>query len=240
VSGPILAAPWAIAAGDRFRGSQTVELTAIDPEAAIFWTTDQNRDPREGQIYTDPITLTRTTTLRFIALKGHQQSAVMTARFDAMPHGWQLELFSAPNPQYTAGGADALIDGRRGPDNWRTGFWHGYEGQDFVAVLDLGQPVAVHSAGAGFLQDMRSWIFMPRELIVEISVDGLTFVEAGRIGHDVPDREEGVFKEDLILELDGKPIRALRFHAVNYGPMPEWHLGAGGEGFIFVDELIVN
>lgn len=34
--------------------------------------------------------------------------------------------------------------------------------------------------------------------------------------------------------------RRLRFRAVNYGTIPDWHPGAGGEAFIFVDELIVR
>ena len=236
----ILPAPWAAAAGDRFRGSQQVTLADLDPAAEIWWTLDPGADPLQGTRYREPITLDRTCDLRFVAVKDDQRSAVITARFDAIPDRWRLDIASTPSSQYTAGGADALIDGRRGPDNWRTGSWHGYEGQDFTGVLDLGEAVPLRAAGAGFLQDMRSWIFMPRELTVEVSRDGRTFTEAGRVGHDVPDRQEGIFRRDLMVQLDGSPVRALRFHAENYGPMPPWHLGAGGPGFIFVDELIVR
>ena len=79
-----------------------------------------------------------------------------------------------------------------------------------------------------------------RELVVEVSADGRNWRPAGSVGHEVPDREEGIFLADLVAPLDGSPVRAIRFQAVNYGPMPEWHLGAGGQGFIFVDELIVR
>ena len=120
------------------------------------------------------------------------------------------------------------------------GSWQGYQDQDFVATLDLGKPTPLESAGASFLQDMRSWIWMPKELVVEISEDGENFEEAGRVGHEVPDNQEGVFVRDFNIDLDGRPVRALRFHAINYGSIPEWHLGAGGEAFIFVDELIVE
>jgi hypothetical protein len=241
---PILSAPWAVAGSDRFRGTQQVRLAALDPQAEIFWTLDADvaltGESRGGRRYTDPITLTETCDLRFVAGRGDVMSPVITARFNAIPLAWRLDIASMPNPQYTAGGPDALIDGRRGPDNWRTGSWHGYEGQDFIAVLDLGEARPLREAGAGFLHDMRSWIFMPRELIVEVSADGRTFVEAGRVGHEVPDREEGIFRADLTVPLDGTPVRAVRFHAVNYGSMPDWHLGAGGDGFIFVDELVVK
>ena len=78
---------------------------------------------------------------------------------------------------------------------------------------------------------------MPREVTVEVSTDGENFIPAGRVGHDVPD---DVFRRDLVVDLAGAPVRALRFRATNYGVLPTWHPGAGGEAFIFVDELIVE
>jgi putative alpha-1,2-mannosidase len=235
----VLAAPWATAAGDRFRGSLDVSLESI-PGNTIYWTDRSDIHPRDGSIYKDRIQLERTTTLRFIATDGEQLSPVVTARFDAIENNWSVDVQSVPNSQYTAGGTDALIDGRRGPDDWRTGSWQGYQDQDFIATLDLGKPTPLESAGASFLQDMRSWIWMPDELIVEISEDGTNFEEAGRVGHDVPDNEEGIFVRDFAIPLDGRPVQALRFHAVNYGTIPTWHPGSGGEAFIFVDELIVE
>jgi hypothetical protein len=238
--GPVLPAPWAEAAGDRFRDTMEVRLASGVGDAEILWTNDPDTNPRDGTPYTTPLQLETTTTVRFVATDGERSSPVVTARFDAIEHDWQVEVASTPNPQYTAGGRDALIDGRRGPDDWRTGAWQGYEDQDFVATLRFGKPTPVARAGASFLQDMRSWIWMPSRLIVEASEDGEAFVEVGRVGHDVPDDVEGVFVRDLEVELDGRPVRALRFRAVNYGTVPHWHPGAGGEAFIFVDELIVR
>jgi len=237
---PILAAPWAVATGDRFRGKMTVALAAADPHAQIHYTTTRDRDPGDGILYTGPFTLDSTTSLRFVATEGNRVSPVVSAQFTAIVHDWQVTLGALPNDQYTAGGADALIDGRRGPDDWRTGAWEGFQGQDFVATVDLGQLTPVKRAGVGLLQDMRSWILMPRELWVEVSRDGENFSPAGHMGHDVPEDEEGVFRRDLMIELDGSPIRALRFRATNYGPLPKWHPGSGGETFIFVDELLVE
>ena len=237
---PILPAPWAEAESDRFRGSLEVLLASGVHGATIRWTDQPELDPLEGAIYDGPLRLDSTTIIRFVASDGVRASPVVTARFDAIEHHWRVDVSSVPNSQYTAGGPDALIDGRRGPEDWRTGAWQGYQDQDFVATLDLGERIPVARAGASFLQDMRSWIWMPTELVVEVSEDGRSFVEAGRATHDVPDDVEGVFLRELEIALDGRPIRALRFRAVNYGTIPDWHPGAGGEAFIFVDELIVR
>jgi hypothetical protein len=56
----------------------------------------------------------------------------------------------------------------------------------------------------------------------------------------VPERQEGVFRRDFTVSLDGLEIRTVRFFAAGYGTLPEWHLGAGGPSFIFVDELIME
>ncbi|MDH3215152.1 MAG: GH92 family glycosyl hydrolase [Candidatus Krumholzibacteria bacterium] len=226
---PILAAPWAEAESDRFRGTLDVRLASTVPGATIRWSHRSWLDPHLGAIYDGPIRLDSTTTLRFVAIDDERTSPVVTARFDLIEHDWRVDVGSVPSEQYTAGGPDALIDGRRGPEDWRTGAWQGYQGQDFVATLELGRPTRVTRAGASFLQDMRSWIWMPTELQVEASEDGRSFYEVGRVTHDVPDDREGVFVRDLEIVLDGRPIRTLRLRAVNYGTIPAWHAGAGGE-----------
>ncbi len=237
---PLVAAPWAIAEGDRFRGRMSVTLAVADSTAQIRYTLEPGGDPAAGTRYATPLILDRTTDLLFVAFRNGQSSPVVSAHFTAIAHDWRVSLDAVPNSQYTAGGPDALIDGVRGPDDWRTGAWQGFQGQDFVATLDLGTPTPVRRAGIGLLQDMRSWIFMPRGVQLEVSTDGRLFTPAGRTGHAVPDSTEGVVRRDLMVELTGAPVRYLRFRAVNYGTLPTWHPGAGGEAFIFVDELLVE
>jgi hypothetical protein len=35
-------------------------------------------------------------------------------------------------------------------------------------------------------------------------------------------------------------IAGIRFVFKNAGPLPDWHLGAGGETFIFIDEISIQ
>ena len=147
----VLAAPWAVATSDRFRDHLDVTLAAADPDAVIHWETDTS-DPRR---YDGPIRFEGTTTVRFRASLGELTSPTVTARFDAITKPWGVQVLSTPNPQYTAGGDDALVDSRRGLLDWRRGFWQGYQDQDFVVVLDLEAPTPVRRAGAGFGSEAR-------------------------------------------------------------------------------------
>ena len=240
-AGPVvLAAPFARVEDDRFRERLEVELASGEDGVAIRYSPDPDLDRAEWSRYDGPIVLHESTRLSFVAERGSESSPVVEAYFHELPNAWSVEVQSEPNSQYTAGGPDALIDGLRGDGNWRTGGWQGYQGTDFVVVVDLGETRPVHHAGASFLQDARSWIWMPTELIVSISQDGEEFRELAYISTDVRPTRYGVFLRDLLPDLGGVEARYVRLHARNFGTIPAWHPGHGGESFIFVDEILID
>ena len=142
--------------------------------------------------------------------------------------------------QYPGGGELALIDGIRGTTNWSGGGWQGYQGQDLVAVVDLGKTETITRLGAGFLQDIGSWIWLPRQVDFDLSTDGRSFVQAVTIPNDVPGNKYGIVMKDLAENIRPKEARYIRIRARNYGQIPAWHAGAGGKAWIFVDEIIIK
>jgi len=124
----------------------------------------------------------------------------------------------------------ALIDGIRGTANWSGGAWQGYWNKDFVAVIDLGNVQTVSKVGAGFLQDIGSWIRMPRRVEIELSMDGKTFGPALSVANDVSDKQEGVVTKDFVTTLPPQNARYIRIRAMN----------SGRDTWIFVDEIIIG
>jgi hypothetical protein len=226
---PIVAAPWIDAPAAVFRDSLVVRAGGGEPSTTWSW----NEAPSSQA----EIVVRETGEITLQAERQGRKSPVVRARYWKIPHDWQVTVESVPNPQYTGGGALALLDGRRGDTQWRTGGWQGYQGQDFVATVDFGAVQRLSSAGAGFLQDQRSWILLPAEVVFEASTDGEEFRDLGRVGHEVSDRREDVFVEDFRVEFEPVEARFLRVRARSYGPLPEWHAGAGGESFLFIDEI---
>jgi hypothetical protein len=133
-----------------------------------------------------------------------------------------------------------LIDGIRGNSNFSTGAWQGYQGQDFSAVIDLGHETTISRIGAGFLQDAGSWIWLPRRLEVEVSLDGRVFNPVLTIGHQVSDRDDGVILKELTGNISPQLVRFVRLKAVGYSRIPDWHPGKGGESWIFIDEILIE
>jgi len=195
------------------------------------------------QIYSKPFIINETSFIEFFAVNKGKTSYLSSAEYYKIPNGRKVQYIDCQyNNQYSAGGNDGLIDGIRGEKNWRLGGWQGFQSQDFKAIVDLGKIQKINSIGAGFLQDTRSWILMPREVIFEISADGKTFLTAGKILNDIPDTEMETVLKDFIVNNINKNARYVRVSAVNYGKLPKWHQAYpyNGDAFIFVDELWIK
>ena len=150
-----------------------------------------------------------------------------------------IELHARYSRQYTAGGDEGLIDGFRGGLNWRTGGWQGYVGTDFEAVVDLRELRDISRVGAGFCQDARSWIWMPKYVEFSVSEDGEHFTPLARVENTMDERDYEVRIWDCEAAA-GARARYVKVFAKSIGTNPDWHPGAGSPGFIFIDEIWVN
>ncbi|MEQ9186213.1 MAG: GH92 family glycosyl hydrolase [Cryomorphaceae bacterium] len=169
-------------------------------------------------------------------------SSPVTARFYKNPHPhWNVELQSNYNPQYSAGGEQGLIDGIRGDENWRKGYWQGYQDQDLECVIDFSGTQLIQSLSVGCLQDTRSWILMPTKVEFYTSTNGRDFELVATVSNTVQDKDYEVQVKDFSVRLSS-PLATgfLKVKAYNYGTLPTWHQGHGGEAFIFVDEIGVE
>lgn len=207
----------------------------------IRYTTDGTQPNPRSLLFTKPFFIDRTTSIKAVAVsRSGETSLAARATFHRIPRNWSLKLFSRYSPQYPGGGDLALIDGVRGGTNFTDGAWQGYQGQDLVAVVDLGKVQPVSRLGAGFLQDIGSWIWMPKEIEFELSTDGTKFTPARVLINDVSEREYGAIVKSFIGSIPTHAARYVKIIARSYGKLPAWHLGAGGDSWIFVDEIIIE
>ncbi|ANM32172.1 hypothetical protein ABI59_09480 [Acidobacteria bacterium Mor1] len=233
---PVPAAPYVEAPSDRFRDPMQVALAA-ESGASVRYAINGGR-PRD---YSGPFEVRDSARLRFHAETADgRRSPEVAAYLHKIPNEWSVVTTHTPNSQYTAGGDAALVDGLPGASNWRMGGWQGYQYSDFEAIVDLGRKQTLRRLGASFLQEQKSWIWMPKEVLVSVSSDGESYREVARLGHDVPDDAEGVVLREIAQRVSGVSARYVKVTALNYGPIPRWHPGHGDNAFIFVDELLIE
>ena len=169
------------------------------------------------------------------------RSNTISATFFKKPNNYSINIKFKYNPQYHAGGPDGLLDGILGTENWRKGDWQGYQSQDFEAVVDLKEVKTISEISARFLQDQRSWILMPTKVEYYISDDNVNFTYFGSVENTLdPKTEENTILNFTSNETKAKKARYVKVIAKNFGKLPEWHQGFGGDAFIFVDEITIK
>ena len=192
------------------------------------------------QLYEKPFIIDETSRIEtYLAPDFMATSDTISATFFKKPNNFTIDIKSTYNPQYHAGGSDGLLDGIFGTTNWRKGDWQGYQGQDFEAVIDLQKETIIHSIDATFLQDSRSWILMPTKVEYYVSTDNVNFILVGTVENDINPKETENKIKNFILS---KEITAkfVKVKAYNFGKLPEWHQGFGGDAFIFIDEITIK
>ncbi len=173
--------------------------------------------------------------------KGCKDSSYAFASFYKIPNNWTVKLNCKYNKQYTAGGDAGIIDGLSGYKDWRKGGWQGYQSQDFEAIVDLQEKKEISEISSNYLQDSRSWILLPKEVEYFVSNDGINFKSVGGWGNKVNWQTEETFTEKATYKLTKKvKARYVKVVAKNFGVLPQGHQGAGGDAFIFVDEIEVK
>ncbi|NTV84798.1 MAG: glycoside hydrolase family 92 protein, partial [Bacteroidales bacterium] len=233
--------PYYNAVSNSFQDNMTIEIRHLDPDAKLYYKVDDDKPGKAFQIYSDPILTDRSISLdAYAAVDSTNISKVASASFYKIHHDWSILLENPYSTQYTGGGEMGLIDGQHGGPNFRTGSWQGYQGIDFEATIDMGKNSGISKISASFLQDQRSWIFMPETVEFSVSNDGQDYRSVAVIKNELPDRLEEAVINEFLKEGLKENCRYIKVTAVNRGVCPSWHVGAGDKAWIFVDEITIE
>ena len=233
-SNKIVAVPFFISKSQTFVKDHYIELGTVDSSQIFF-----SIKGRGFQKYLSPIVISNNTEITIYAKKGKIESKRVTAKYFKIDNSKSIQISSKYANQYAAAGDKTLIDQLRGGVNYRTGNWQGYR-ENLEVVIDLNKIQKIKSISLGCHQDIRSWIFYPKNVEYWSSLDGENYDYLGKINTETPENIEGSFHKDIQLEINGIKTRYVKIKAKNYGICPEWHLGAGGKTWIFVDEIIIK
>ena len=234
VTTPVISVP-----SDVFFETMNVELSHIDADAKIYYTIDGSTPTENSTLYTEPFAINESSDVRVVAIKDGSKSNVVEGNFKKIAAGRTVKIENRYNSQYEAGGDIALIDFQRGSNNFRVGTWQGYHGVDLIATVDLSEVQEINRLAGSFLQDQKSWIFMPEQVEFFISNDGKNFKSVGVVkNHISQETEEPVLHEfDINKKMSARYIKMV---AKKIDACPDWHVGAGEPGWIFCDEIVIE
>lgn len=224
-----------------FSDIPTIFIRSLTPNTKVFYTTDGSEPGPRSTEYTQPFKIENSRTIKAVAIDNRGISShVVDAFFLKRKNDWTVTVPSGYSTQYTGGGDNAIVDGIRGTINFSSGEWQGVQGKPYEAVVDLGSQTLVSEVGGGFLQSVGSWIWMPQRIEIAASNDGVNFNVIADLEPKFPLQTPDKAVRDFTQKITPIKTRYIRIKAFNFGKIPQWHLGAGGDPWIFIDEIIVR
>lgn len=143
-----------------------------------------------------------------------------------------------PASKYGEGNLALLTNGVRGANDYKA-HWLGWEARDFSLTLDLGTDTQVKDISISTLYDPKSWILHPVSITCLTSADGKTFHETGKQTVAGDQKYDEVTRDFHFTNLSGK-FRFVKFLINGTKSLPDWHPSAGGDSWVFVDEIVVR
>ena len=223
-----------------FEKDLSIRLSSDAKRAVIHYTLDGSLPTLKSARYVAPTTLSSSATVTAVAaIDGVLSAEFARAQFTQCIKVQSASLEKPPSQKYPGDGAGTIIDGKRGSIDFQDKRWLGFNGNDVVVTLDLGESKTVREVSIGFLQQQGSWIFLPKALKIAVSTDGKNWKLLADIDNSVV-QSERVFVKDFSFSTGGIQTRFIKLAATNIGTCPDWHAGAGDKSWLFVDEAVVR
>jgi len=214
------------------------ELAGVE----IHFTTDGSEPTNLSAVYTEPVLLDQTSTLKAVtSVNGLSSGKVLSQSFHINKATVKPVKYLTPfNENYKGSGEYTLVNGIRGTTNHGDGEWQAWSGNNMEVVIDLQQATEIHSCSVGSLQNAGAWIFLPSKVEFFVSADGVKFQKVGEAINDVdPLSGEKQIKE-FAVSFEPVSVGFVKVVAKNLGKAPQGHMGAGQPAWLFVDEIAVE
>jgi sialate O-acetylesterase len=218
----------------------TYQLTSQARESDIYY--EFNKLPnKNSHKFLTPIPAGKPGTLyAIVSRNGYLADTVSSWEIIAnKATGAEITYKNTFSDHYKAGGKPALLDGILGSGNFQDGNWQGFEGNDLDVVIDLGKMIQIKKIKANFLSANKPWIFLPRQVGVQVSEDGTTYKNLGDTFFSSEKETKGIVVQPVTFNANCK-ARFIKVTALNQGICPAWHTGAGKKCWMFVDEIVVE
>lgn len=223
-----------------FRDAFSVKINSKTENAEIYYTLDGSDPDQNSARVSDNISITESAMLKLRAYKAnHYKSPITSKEFIKVDHNYKVDLSEAPSKQYSAAGPISLVDRRFGSENYHDGRWMGWQGKDVEVLIDLEETRNVERVGISVMQNQGAWIFLPESVEILASADGTSFSSIGSFSPELQPNTNGTQLLHLTKNVNAD-FRYLKVTVKSYNELPEWHQGAGGKPFIFVDEIIIE
>ncbi|MEI7663982.1 MAG: family 20 glycosylhydrolase, partial [Bacteroidota bacterium] len=217
-------------------------LDSEQPETPMHYTLDGNEVTAASPLYKSPVDITKNGVVKAGLFPDGKlgESAIEMPLIFHRAIGKPVKYLTEYSYRYPAGGTGGLTDGLRGTIDHHDGMWQGFLGNSLDVIIDLGEEMPVNSVQMNFIQNQKSWIFLPEVVEYSLSSDGKKYHSFNEVPNTISPKEVQVFMQPFNFQFMAKTrARYIHVKAKNPGKCPAWHEGAGEPCWIFTDEIVV-
>ncbi|ETN94314.1 c-type cytochrome domain-containing protein [Zhouia amylolytica] len=222
-----------------FLDTVQVKLSSQVRNVQFYYTTDGSDPDSDSEPMPETLLIEEPLIFKAKAFKNDWlPSPVVTREYFKVKYVVEdFQLEKEPNKKYP--GSGKLFDLVEGTTSFSDGKWAGFEGDDMVAEITLGEAKELENITISCLEDVSSWIFFPKSISVYTKDENgnytkLSEQETSRRGDIMEDK-----KQRFTLNFPKTAIKNLKIVVNNYGKLPKWHDGAGSDAWLFIDEVLI-
>lgn len=229
---------------DQKKGVMMISMKSDLMDPIIYYTLDGSDPDLNSKLYDTTFQIDNSATIKACIFEDDEKLGPISSR-EIMLHKGAGKAISYKAPyaeRYTAGGDQGLVNGIQGSVHYNDGNWQGFSGDDVDVVIDLGKPTSINSMSVSFMQNITTWIFLPSNIqFLASDIDNPdSFKLIGEFLTAVPMENKEAMVKKYSKNFSDVKARYIKLIAKNPGPCPQWHPGAGGPSWVFVDEIIIE
>ncbi len=227
-----------------FNNNTQIEISHPFKEAEIRYTTDgEEPDSVTGKIYSQPIAIDRSTTLKARGYKkGWYGSAIVQATYIKQAYiPDSIAFITVPDPKYNAESPGLLKDGDLGNyTNLANGEWLGYRNNEAAFYLYFHKKVQPQNIILQMAQNPRGHIFPPAAIEVWGGLSRDDLILLGKHNNAIPEKDEPAKSLLETIPLQKADLQCIKLIIKPVGKLPEWHASKGNPAWIFLSEVVLN
>jgi hexosaminidase len=214
-----------------------LELSANNYLGDIYYTLDGSEPSEKSIKYSTPIELKKDMLVKSALFKNHElKGKVVSRNYQINKATNKLPIFKyPPSKYYNKGGSFVLVNGETAKLPRINDQWLGWSGNDIEVVIDLEKLDEITSVEIGFLKEELNWIYLPKEITLLLSENGLEYKTVDTLF------EKNIKNDrDCNFIVNKQQAWFVKIIAKNHGKILSGKPGAGEDAWLFCDEIKIN